>query len=46
MRWIAKEVDENPERKKTVPNATRALRLDEMQAARKPILRRKPVETS
>jgi hypothetical protein len=46
MRWIAKELDENPERKKTVPHSTRALRLDEMPAARKPILRRKPVDTS
>jgi hypothetical protein len=44
MRSIAKEVDENPELVKTAPHSTRVSRLDEVLAARKPILRWKPVE--
>jgi glycine dehydrogenase subunit 2 len=42
MRAIAKEVDENPELVKTAPHSTRVSRLDEVQAARKPILRWRP----
>jgi glycine dehydrogenase subunit 2 len=42
MRAIAKEVDETPEVVKTAPHSTRVSRLDEVQAARKPILRWKP----
>jgi glycine dehydrogenase subunit 2 len=39
MRSIAREVDENPELVKSAPHSTRVSRLDEVQAARKPILR-------
>ena len=39
MRSIAKEVEETPELVKTAPHSTRVSRLDEVQAARKPILR-------
>src|ERR1700677_1319645 len=47
MRSIAKEVDETPELVKSAPHSTRVSRLDEVQAARKPILRWKPnVEVS
>jgi glycine dehydrogenase subunit 2 len=42
MRAIAKEVDETPELVKTAPHSTRVSRLDEVQAARKPILRWAP----
>jgi glycine dehydrogenase subunit 2 len=42
MRSIAKEVDETPELVKSAPHSTRVSRLDEVQAARKPILRWKP----
>ncbi len=42
MRSIAKEVEETPELVKTAPHSTRVSRLDEVQAARKPILRWKP----
>ncbi len=42
MRAIAKEVEENPELVKTAPHSTRVSRLDEVQAARKPILRWRP----
>jgi glycine dehydrogenase subunit 2 len=44
MRAIAKEVDETPEVVKSAPHSTRVSRLDEVQAARKPILRWKPTE--
>jgi glycine dehydrogenase subunit 2 len=44
MRAIAKEVEETPELVKTAPHSTRVSRLDEVQAARKPILRWRPVE--
>jgi glycine dehydrogenase subunit 2 len=43
MRSIAREAEENPELVKTAPHSTRVSRLDEVQAARKPILRWKPV---
>jgi len=42
MRSIAREVDETPELVKTAPHSTRVSRLDEVQAARKPVLRWKP----
>ncbi|MGA7342607.1 MAG: aminomethyl-transferring glycine dehydrogenase subunit GcvPB [Terracidiphilus sp.] len=42
MRAIAKEVEETPDVVKTAPHSTRVSRLDEVQAARKPILRWKP----
>ena len=42
MRSIAKEVDDIPEVVKTAPHSTRVSRLDEVQAARKPILRWRP----
>ncbi len=42
MRAIAKEVDENPELVKHAPHSTRVSRLDEVTAARKPVLRWKP----
>jgi glycine dehydrogenase subunit 2 len=44
MRSIAKEVDETPELVKSAPHSTRVSRLDEVQAARKPILRWRPQE--
>jgi glycine dehydrogenase subunit 2 len=42
MRSIAREVEETPEIVKTAPHSTRVSRLDEVQAARKPILRWRP----
>ena len=42
MRAIAKEVEEKPELVKSAPHSTRVSRMDEVQAARKPILRWKP----
>jgi len=45
MRAIAKEVDETPELVKTAPHSTRVSKLDEVQAARKPILRWRPAES-
>ncbi|MGO9777451.1 MAG: aminomethyl-transferring glycine dehydrogenase subunit GcvPB [Terracidiphilus sp.] len=39
MRAIAREVEETPELVKTAPHSTRVAKLDEVQAARKPILR-------
>ncbi|MGD0939274.1 MAG: aminomethyl-transferring glycine dehydrogenase subunit GcvPB [Terracidiphilus sp.] len=42
MRAIAREVEETPELVKTAPHSTRVSRLDEVQAARKPILRWRP----
>jgi len=42
MRSIAQEVEDIPELVKTAPHSTRVSRLDEVQAARKPILRWKP----
>jgi glycine dehydrogenase subunit 2 len=44
MRAIAREVDETPELVKTAPHSTRVSRLDEVTAARKPILRWRPAE--
>ena len=46
MRSIAKEVEDTPELVKTAPHSTRVSRLDEVQAARKPILRWKPTEAA
>ncbi|MGB6687150.1 MAG: aminomethyl-transferring glycine dehydrogenase subunit GcvPB [Terracidiphilus sp.] len=45
MRSIAREVEENPEVVKTAPHSTRVSRLDEVQAARKPVLRWRPDES-
>ena len=42
MRSIAAEAESNPEIVKTAPHSTRVGRLDEVAAARKPILRWKP----
>ena len=42
MRSIAAEAQENPELVKTAPHSTRIGRLDEVAAARKPVLRWKP----
>ncbi len=42
MQSIAREVDENPELVKTAPHTTRTTRVDEVTAARKPIVRWKP----
>jgi glycine dehydrogenase subunit 2 len=42
MRAIAREVEETPELVKTAPHSTRVSRLDEVTAARKPILRWRP----
>ena len=42
MRSIAQEAESNPELVKTAPHNTRVGRLDEVAAARKPILRWKP----
>ncbi|MGB7985208.1 MAG: aminomethyl-transferring glycine dehydrogenase subunit GcvPB [Terracidiphilus sp.] len=39
MRAIAREVEETPEIVKTAPHSTRVSKLDEVQAARKPVLR-------
>ncbi len=44
MRSIAAEVEENPEMVKTAPHSTRVSKLDEVQAARKPVLRWKKPE--
>jgi glycine dehydrogenase subunit 2 len=46
MRAIASEVEQTPELVKTAPHSTRVSRLDEVQAARKPILRWRPNGTS
>ena len=43
MRSIAREVEETPELVKTAPHSTRVSRLDEVQAARKPVLRWRPL---
>jgi glycine dehydrogenase subunit 2 len=42
MRAIAREVEETPELVKTAPHSTRVGRMDEVQAARKPVLRWRP----
>jgi len=42
MRAIAQEVEETPELVKTAPQSTRVSRLDEVTAARKPVLRWRP----
>jgi len=42
MHAIAREVEETPELVKTAPHSTRVSKLDEVQAARKPILRWRP----
>ncbi len=42
MRAIAREVEDTPELVKTAPHSTRVSRLDEVTAARRPILRWRP----
>jgi glycine dehydrogenase subunit 2 len=42
MRSIAEEAATNPELVKTAPHSTRVSRLDDVTAARKPVLRWKP----
>ena len=42
MRSIAQEVEQTPELVKSAPHSTRVSRLDEVQAARKPVLRWRP----
>ncbi|MDR3739538.1 MAG: aminomethyl-transferring glycine dehydrogenase subunit GcvPB [Terracidiphilus sp.] len=42
MRAIAREVEETPELVKSAPHSTRVSRMDEVQAARKPVLRWRP----
>jgi glycine dehydrogenase subunit 2 len=44
MRSIAAEAEASPDLVKTAPHSTRVGRLDEVAAARKPILRWKPAE--
>jgi glycine dehydrogenase subunit 2 len=44
LRAIAKEVEDTPELVKTAPHSTRVSKLDEVQAARKPILRWRPTK--
>jgi glycine dehydrogenase subunit 2 len=44
MKAIAQEAQTNPELVKTAPHNTRIRRLDEVGAARKPVLRWKPAE--
>jgi glycine dehydrogenase subunit 2 len=46
MRSIADEVEKNPELVRTAPHTTRVGRMDEVGAARKPILRWKPKASS
>ncbi len=43
LKQIAREAEENPELVRTAPHTTRLQRLDETTAARKPILRWKPI---
>jgi glycine dehydrogenase subunit 2 len=44
MKSIAKEAETNPDLVKTAPHTTRVRRLDEVAAARKPVLRWRPSE--
>jgi len=45
LRSISREAEETPELVKTAPHSTRVSRLDEVQAARKPILRWRPPQS-
>jgi glycine dehydrogenase subunit 2 len=45
MRQIAREAEENPDLILHAPHATRVSRMDEVAAARKPVLRWKPNAT-
>ncbi len=45
MRFIAEEVEEDPQMVLAAPHTTRVSRLDEVAAARKPVLRWKPPQT-
>ena len=46
MRQIAREADENPEIILNAPHSTRVSRLDEVTAARKPVLRYQPEDAA
>jgi glycine dehydrogenase subunit 2 len=46
MREIAREAEQEPQTVLTAPHTTRVGRLDEVQAARKPILRWQPGDCS
>ena len=46
MRCIAEEAETDPDLLKQAPHSTRVSRLDEVQAARRPVLRWKPDETA
>jgi glycine dehydrogenase subunit 2 len=46
MKSIAEEAASTPELVKTAPHTTRVKRLDEVGAARKPVLRWKPASRS
>ena len=46
MRQIAREAEENPEIILGAPHATRVSRMDEVGAARRPVLRWKPDATA
>jgi glycine dehydrogenase subunit 2 len=46
MKNIAAEVEETPELVLEAPHTTRVSRLDEVAAARKPVLRWKPASSS
>jgi glycine dehydrogenase subunit 2 len=46
MKSIAEEATNTPELVKTAPHSTRVKRLDEVGAARKPVLRWKPASRS
>jgi glycine dehydrogenase subunit 2 len=42
LRQIAREVEENPDLVLNAPHSTRVARMDEVTAARKPVLRWRP----
>jgi glycine dehydrogenase subunit 2 len=44
MKFIAEEVEEDPQMVLAAPHTTRVSRLDETAAARKPVLRWKPAQ--
>jgi len=46
MRAIAEEAATDPELVKTAPHSTRVSRLDDVAAARKPVLRWKPKKST
>jgi glycine dehydrogenase subunit 2 len=46
MASIAREIETDPEMVRTAPHSTRTSRVDEVGAARRPVLRWKPPETA